>query len=127
MSCCVNRAAAQQIRVGKDWRLTQSVCSDCSIRLWKVDGRVHWFSNLWKLHPASLTPRFEARLSQLNPFRAFAKRKPERDIFDDMAQEHFPLHLETILKRLVIRHFFPVIEEVVFTGQIRIPNWPRSI
>src|SRR6185312_10621319 len=76
-------------------------------------------------HPAPLLPRLHTLLCQLHPFRPFLQIPPERRPRHYMLQKQLPLHLESIVKRLLLRHLLPLLEKIQWILDIRIPHRPR--
>lgn len=55
------------------------------------------------VEPAPLRPGLETKFGKLHTLRAFAQRPGKRFVFDHVAQEEFPLHLERVVRAVVSR------------------------
>src|SRR5439155_21726963 len=84
-------------------------------------------SQLWHVDPAALSPGLESQLSQLNAPGAFKKIMRKGNIFGDVAKKKFPLHFESVVEDLIVRHLEPMLAKFERVGDVRVPDRARRI
>src|SRR5687768_10177846 len=81
------------------------------------------YLNSRDIYPASLAPALKTFLSKLNAPGTVSEIPRERFILHNMLEEKFPLYLECIVIRFLVRNFRPTFKEVNWLWNIRIPYW----
>src|SRR5689334_17622047 len=72
--------------------------------------------------PATFAPALQRALHELYALRAFEQVPLERRFGHDVADETFPLHLESVFGDARVGHVLPMVEEIHRLAQIRIPH-----
>src|SRR6202051_5380426 len=72
--------------------------------------------------PAPFAPALQRAFGELHALGAFQQRILIRRVLADVANEHLPLLLETVVIRAVYRELLPVGIEIVGTFFVRIPH-----
>lgn len=88
---------------------------------------MHLFLKLRHIHPRPLLPALDTQLGELHSLSTLQQAVLPRLVFDHMAKEHFPLHLEGVVEGLVIRHARPALGVLDGRVYIRVPGWSRRL
>src|SRR5262245_41790786 len=90
-----------------------------------IDMRIS--SDLQRGHvdPAPLLEALVGALDELHALGALDQRVLERGVLDDVADEHLPFRLETVLVDDIVRHFLPAVVKVDGLLLVGVPYRPR--